>query len=45
MTSLAGIQESFGKAADLTLRKLAGLRLSESTVGGRRSPPACGWAV
>ncbi|MFO0867153.1 MAG: hypothetical protein U0744_21360 [Gemmataceae bacterium] len=32
MTSLAGIQESFGKAADLTLRKLAGLRLSESTV-------------
>ncbi|MFO0863737.1 MAG: hypothetical protein U0744_03610 [Gemmataceae bacterium] len=32
VTSLAGIQESFGKAADLTLRKLAGLRLSESTV-------------
>lgn len=30
--SLAGIQESFGKAAERTLRKLAGLRLSESTV-------------
>lgn len=29
---LAGIQESFGKAAQRTLRKLAGLRLSESTV-------------
>jgi len=29
---LAGIQESFGKAADRTLRKLAGLWLSESTV-------------
>jgi hypothetical protein len=29
---LAGIQESFGKAAERTLRKLAGLRLSESTV-------------
>jgi hypothetical protein len=32
VTSLAGIQESFGKAAERTLRKLAGLRLSESTV-------------
>src|SRR5205085_642774 len=29
---LAGIQESFGKAAERTLVKLAGLRLSESTV-------------
>lgn len=29
---LAGILESFGKAADRTLFKLAGLRLSESTV-------------
>jgi len=29
---LAGIQESFGKAAERTLYKLAGLRLSESTV-------------
>jgi hypothetical protein len=29
---LAGIHESFGKAAERTLRKLAGLRLSESTV-------------
>jgi len=29
---LAGIQESFGKAAERTLLKLAGLRLSESTV-------------
>lgn len=29
---LAGIQESFGKAAERTLIKLAGLRLSESTV-------------
>lgn len=32
VTALAGIQESFGKAADRTLLKLAGLRLSESTV-------------
>jgi len=32
VVSLAGIQESFGKAADRTLHKLAGLRLSESTV-------------
>ena len=29
---LTGIQESFGKAADRTLHKLTGLRLSESTV-------------
>jgi hypothetical protein len=29
---LAGIQESFGRAADRTLHKLTGLRLSESTV-------------
>lgn len=32
VTALAGIQESFGKAADRTLFKMAGLRLSESTV-------------
>lgn len=32
VTALAGIQESFGKAAERTLRKLAGIRLSESTV-------------
>jgi hypothetical protein len=32
VVSLAGIQESFGKAAERTLLKLAGLRLSESTV-------------
>jgi hypothetical protein len=32
VVSLAGIQESFGKAAERTLIKLAGLRLSESTV-------------
>lgn len=32
VTALAGIQESFGKAAERTLWKLAGLRLSESTV-------------
>ncbi len=32
VTALAGIQESFGKAADRTLSKLAGLRLSESSV-------------
>ena len=29
---MAGVQESFGKAAERTLRKLAGLRLCESTV-------------
>jgi hypothetical protein len=32
VVSLAGIQESFGKAARRTLLKLTGLRLSESTV-------------
>jgi hypothetical protein len=32
ITALAGLQESFGKAAERTLQKLAGLRLSESTV-------------
>lgn len=32
VTALAGVQESFGKAAGRTLQKLAGLRLSESTV-------------
>jgi len=32
VTSLAGIQESFSKAAGRTLRKLAGLRVCESTV-------------
>lgn len=32
VTALAGVQESFGKAADRTLRKLSGLCVSESTV-------------
>jgi hypothetical protein len=32
VTALAGIQESFGKAAERTLHKLAGIRLCESTV-------------
>ena len=32
VATLAGIQESFGKAADRTLRKLAGIRVCESTV-------------
>jgi hypothetical protein len=32
VTALAGIQESFGKAAQRTLRKLAGMRLCESSV-------------
>lgn len=32
VTALAGIQESFATAAERTLRKLAGIRLSESTV-------------
>jgi hypothetical protein len=32
VTTLAGIQESFGKAAEKTLRKLAGIRVCESTV-------------
>ena len=40
VAALAGIQESFGKAADWTLLKLAGLRLSESTV--QRTTEAAG---
>lgn len=32
VTTLAGIQESFGRAAERTLLKLSGLQLSESTV-------------
>lgn len=32
VTALAGLQESFAKAAQRTLQKLAGLRISESTV-------------
>jgi hypothetical protein len=32
VTALAGIQESFGKAAERMLPKLAGIKLSESTV-------------
>jgi hypothetical protein len=40
VASLAGVQESFGKAAQRTLRKLAGLRLSESTV--QRTTEAAG---
>lgn len=32
VTALAGVQESFGKAAERTLRKLTGLQVSESTV-------------
>jgi len=32
VATMAGIQESFGKAAERTLRKMTGLRLSESTV-------------
>src|SRR5207244_6533124 len=32
VATLAGIQESFGKAAQRTLRKMAGIRLCESTV-------------
>jgi len=34
VTALAGVQESFGKAAGRTLPKLADLRLCESTVQG-----------
>ncbi len=46
MTALAGIQESFGKAAERTLVKLTGLRLSESTVertteGAGERPGGC----
>jgi len=40
VTALAGTQESFGKAAERTLRKLAGLRVCESTV--ERSTEAAG---
>jgi hypothetical protein len=40
IVTLAGIQEAFGKAADRTLQKLAGLRLSESTV--QRTTEAAG---
>lgn len=40
VVSLAGIQESFGKAAERTLLKLAGLRLSESTA--QRTTEAAG---
>jgi hypothetical protein len=40
VTALAGVQESFGKAAGRTLRKLAGVRLSESTV--QRTTEAAG---
>jgi hypothetical protein len=40
VTALAGIQESFAKAAGWTLRKLAGVRLSESTV--QRTTEAAG---
>lgn len=32
IVTLGGVQEAFGKAAERTLRKMAGLRLSESTV-------------
>src|SRR5262245_13134600 len=40
VTTLAGIQESCGKAANRTLRKLAGLQLCESTV--QRTTEAAG---
>lgn len=32
VASIAGVQNSFGQSAEVTLRKLCGLRLSESTV-------------
>ena len=32
VTSIAGVQTSFGRSAEVTLKKLCGLRLSESTV-------------
>ena len=32
VASIAGVGESFARSAEVTLRKLAGLRLSESTV-------------
>jgi len=40
VAALTGIQESFGKAAERTLRKLAGIRVCESTV--QRTPEAAG---
>src|SRR5262245_37291380 len=40
VTTLTGILESFGEAADRTLAKLCGLRLSESTV--QRTTEAAG---
>lgn len=40
VVSLAGVHESFGKAADRSLEKMAGLRLSESTV--QRTTEAAG---
>jgi len=40
---LAGIQESFGKAAERTLLKMAGLRLSESTA--QRTTETAGWRL
>jgi hypothetical protein len=40
LTTLAGIQESFGEAAERTLIKMSGLRLSESTV--QRTTEAAG---
>ncbi len=32
MASIAGVQSSFAQSAEVTLQKLCGLRLSESTV-------------
>jgi hypothetical protein len=40
VTALAGVQESFGKAANRTLRKLAGIAVCESTV--QRATEAAG---
>src|SRR5262249_30130508 len=40
IVSLGGTQEAFGRAAEWTLRKMAGLRLSESTV--QRTTEAAG---
>lgn len=40
VVTLAGIQESFGKAADITLKKLSGIGLCESTV--QRTTEAAG---
>jgi hypothetical protein len=47
VTCIAGVQNPFGEASDKTLRRLAGLRLSESTVertteaAGQRVVDAC----